>query len=190
MAKPIGRTAVVIGAGIGGLSAAAAVSEFFSQVIVLERDELPDHPAPRPSVAQGRHPHLLLVGGLRALEQLFPGFGDDLAAAGAVRYQVGIDIRIERPEFHPYPQRDFGLHSYAMSRPLIEFVARRRAAQLSNVTLRFDGTLMFAAALTRLAAREPETHKLMTEVQHFLRSSDAYREPALMQRIKAEMASA
>jgi 2-polyprenyl-6-methoxyphenol hydroxylase-like FAD-dependent oxidoreductase len=136
MAKPIGRTAVVIGAGIGGLSAAAAVSEFFSQVIVLERDELPDHPAPRPSVAQGRHPHLLLVGGLRALEQLFPGFGDDLAAAGAVRYQVGIDIRIERPEFHPYPQRDFGLHSYAMSRPLIEFVARRRAAQLSNVTLR------------------------------------------------------
>ena len=136
MAKPIGRTAVVIGAGIGGLSAAAALSEFFSQVIVLERDELPDHPAPRPSVAQGRHPHLLLVGGLRALEQLFPGFGDDLAAAGAVRYQVGIDIRIERPEFHPYPQRDFGLHSYAMSRPLIEFVARRRTAQLSNVSLR------------------------------------------------------
>jgi len=54
----------------------------------------------------------------------------------------------------------------------------------------FDGTLMFAAALTRLAAREPETHKLMTEVQHFLRSGDAYREPALMQRIKAEMAAA
>jgi 2-polyprenyl-6-methoxyphenol hydroxylase-like FAD-dependent oxidoreductase len=70
------------------------------------------------------------------LEQLLPGLGDDLAAAGAVRYQVGVDIRIERPEFHPYPQRDFGLHSYAMSRPLIEFVARRRTAQLSNVTLR------------------------------------------------------
>jgi len=136
MAQPIARTAVVIGAGIGGLSAAAALAESFSRVIVLERDELADQPAPRPGVAQGRHPHLLLVGGLRALEQLFPGFGDDLAAAGAVRYQVGIDIRVERPDFHPYPQRDFGFYSYAMSRPLIESVARRRATQLSNVTIR------------------------------------------------------
>ncbi|MGO9935977.1 MAG: FAD-dependent oxidoreductase [Steroidobacteraceae bacterium] len=136
MAQPIGRTAVVIGAGMGGLTAAAALCEFFSRVIVVERDELPAQAAPRPSVGQGRHPHLLLVGGLRALEQLFPGFGDDLAAAGAVRYQVGLDIRLESPEFHPYPQRDFGLHSYAMSRPLIEAVARRRLAQLSNVTVR------------------------------------------------------
>src|SRR5271170_2414249 len=107
MSKPIGRTAIVIGAGIAGLSAAAALSQFFSKVMVLERDELPVGPTPRPGVAQGRHPHLLLVGGLRALEQLFPGFGDDLEAAGAVRYRVSVDIRVEQPGFHPYPQRDF-----------------------------------------------------------------------------------
>src|SRR5271169_3261468 len=136
MAKVIGETAVVIGAGIAGLSAAAALSQFFSQVIVLERDELPAGAAPRPGVAQGRHPHLLLVGGLRALEQLFPGVGDDLAAAGAVRYQVARDIRVEQPGFHPYPQRDFGFFSYAMSRPLLETVIRRRLAQISNVTVR------------------------------------------------------
>ena len=136
MAKVVGETAVVIGAGIAGLSAAAAVCQFFSQVIVLERDELPAGPVPRPGVAQGRHPHLLLVGGLRALEQLFPGFGDDLAAAGAVRYQVSSDIRVEQPGFHPYPQRDFGFYSYAMSRPLLESVVRRRIARISNVTVR------------------------------------------------------
>ena len=136
MAKVVGETAVVIGAGIAGLSAAAAVCQFFSQVIVLERDELPAGPVPRPGVAQGRHPHLLLVGGLRALEQLFPGFGDDLAAAGAVRYQVSSDIRVEQPGFHPYPQRDFGFFSYAMSRPLLESVVRRRIAKISNVTVR------------------------------------------------------
>jgi 2-polyprenyl-6-methoxyphenol hydroxylase-like FAD-dependent oxidoreductase len=136
MTQQIGGTAIVIGAGIAGLSAAAALSPLFAQVIVLERDELPAGPAPRPGVAQGRHPHLLLVGGLRGLEQLFPGIGDDLAAAGAVRYQVSRDIRVEQPGFHPYPQRDFGFFSYAMSRPLLETVVRRRLAPISNVTLR------------------------------------------------------
>jgi hypothetical protein len=53
----------------------------------------------------------------------------------------------------------------------------------------FDGTLMFSAALNRLAAREPEIHKLTSEIQHFLRSTAAYREPAFMQRVQAEMAA-
>jgi len=52
----------------------------------------------------------------------------------------------------------------------------------------FDATLMFSAALNRLAAREPEVHKLTTEIQHFLRSTDAYREPEFVQRVQAEMA--
>ena len=38
MAEAVGGTAIVVGAGIAGLSAAAALSQFFSQVIVLERD--------------------------------------------------------------------------------------------------------------------------------------------------------
>jgi hypothetical protein len=53
-----------------------------------------------------------------------------------------------------------------------------------------DTNLKFLGALARLAARDPEIHKLMNEVQHLLRSSDVYREPALMRRIAAEMAAA
>lgn len=74
MAASLGKQAVVIGAGIGGLAAAGAVSDFFENVIVLERDELPQRAIPRAGTPQAQHTHALLGGGERALEALFPGF--------------------------------------------------------------------------------------------------------------------
>jgi hypothetical protein len=74
----LGRRAVVVGAGLGGLSAARVLADYFDEVIILDRDELPDDGAPRPGVPQGKHPHRLLGGGLKALENLFPGFGHEL----------------------------------------------------------------------------------------------------------------
>jgi 2-polyprenyl-6-methoxyphenol hydroxylase-like FAD-dependent oxidoreductase len=136
MPKSLADTAVVAGAGIGGLAAAAAMTPYFARVIVLERDELPLEPAHRPCLPHGRHVHALLAGGLRALEELLPGFGDDLAAAGAVRLESGLDLRVERPGFDPFPQRDLGAPIYALSRPLIESELRRRVSDFSNVTIR------------------------------------------------------
>jgi 2-polyprenyl-6-methoxyphenol hydroxylase-like FAD-dependent oxidoreductase len=136
MSDSMGEQAVIIGAGMGGLTAARALSGFFSRVVVVERDELPTHASQRPGIPQGRHLHTLLGGGQRALDELFPGFEHYLAAAGAVPYRVGLDIRVERPGFHPFPQRDLGWHGYAMSRPLIESVVRRCVAQHANVSLR------------------------------------------------------
>jgi glycine/D-amino acid oxidase-like deaminating enzyme len=43
----IGKQAVVIGAGMVGLTAAGALSDSFDQVVVLERDALPEEPAYR-----------------------------------------------------------------------------------------------------------------------------------------------
>ena len=37
----IGRRAVVVGAGMGGLPAARALADYFEHVVVLERDALP-----------------------------------------------------------------------------------------------------------------------------------------------------
>ena len=54
------QRAIVIGAGVGGLTAAAVLAHYFTQVIVLERDELPPGPLPRAGVPQGRHVHGLL----------------------------------------------------------------------------------------------------------------------------------
>ena len=92
----IARHAVVIGAGMGGLAAAKAVAPYFDKVIVLDRDALPDGPAPRAGTPQARHAHGLLAGGQKALEELFPGIESELAKAGAVSLNVG-DIMSSGP---------------------------------------------------------------------------------------------
>ena len=104
----IGKQAVVIGAGMGGLTAAGALADRFDQVVVLERDTLPSEPAYRAGTPQARHVHALLLSGQRALSELFPGFEQDLARAGAVPLRAGLDVRVERPGYDPFPQRDLG----------------------------------------------------------------------------------
>ncbi len=132
----IGRQAVVIGAGMGGLAAAGALAKHFDQVVVLERDTLPSEAAYRAGTPQARHVHALLASGLRALSELFPGFAQDLARTGAVPVRVGLDVRVEQPGYDPFPQRDLGLVSYAASRPTIEHTVRRRVESCTNTTLR------------------------------------------------------
>ena len=84
----IGKQAVVIGAGMGGLTAAGALADHFDQVLVLERDTLPSEPAHRAGTVHG-----LLLSGQRALGELFPGFEQDLARAGAVPLRAGLARR-------------------------------------------------------------------------------------------------
>jgi 2-polyprenyl-6-methoxyphenol hydroxylase-like FAD-dependent oxidoreductase len=132
----IGKQAVVIGAGMGGLTAAGALADRFDQVVVLERDTLPSEPTYRAGTPQARHVHALLLSGQRALSELFPGFEQDLARAGAVPLRVGLDVRMERPGYDPFPQRDLGWFSYAVSRPTIERAVRRRVESRANTTLR------------------------------------------------------
>src|ERR1700755_372011 len=122
----IGKRAVVIGAGMGGLTAAGALAERFDQVVVLERDTLPSEPTYRPGPPRARHVHGLLLSGQRALSELFPGFEQDLARAGAVPLRAGLDLRVERPGYDPFPQRDLGWSGYAASRPTIERGGRQR----------------------------------------------------------------
>jgi 2-polyprenyl-6-methoxyphenol hydroxylase-like FAD-dependent oxidoreductase len=131
----IGKQAVVIGAGMAGLTAAGALSDRFEQVVVLERDTLPSEPAHRAGTPQARHVHALLLSGQRALSELFPGFEQDIARAGAVPLRAGLDVRVERPGYDPFPQRDLGWFGYAASRPTIERAVRRRVESRGNTTL-------------------------------------------------------
>ena len=134
----LGRRAVVVGAGIGGLSMAGALAKHFEQVEVLERDRLTASAASRSGTPQDRHPHGLLAGGLKALGEIFTGFESDLARAGAVPVRVAQDVQYERPDVGVLPKRDFGLSLLCASRPLIELVLRRRAEAIPNITLRPD----------------------------------------------------
>jgi phytoene dehydrogenase-like protein len=69
--KAPGR-AVVLGASLAGLLAARVLSDNFTDVLLLERDELPAGAAPRKGTPQAVHPHGLLARGREVLETLFP----------------------------------------------------------------------------------------------------------------------
>jgi len=135
-ARKLSQRAVVIGAGMGGLSAAGALAPYFERVEILERDQLGASAGSRSGTAQDRHPHGLLAGGLRALDQIFPGYKRDLAAAGAVPVAFPREVQFERPDVGVLPKRDFGISVLCATRPLIELVLRRRAEAIANITLR------------------------------------------------------
>ncbi|SCF81659.1 MULTISPECIES: NAD(P)/FAD-dependent oxidoreductase [Streptomyces] len=75
----------MIGGGLAGVLAAWALRGYAERIVVVERDRYPERPAFRSGVPQGRHAHLLLEAGHRALEELMPGTREELRAAGAVR---------------------------------------------------------------------------------------------------------
>ncbi|MFF3313781.1 FAD-dependent oxidoreductase [Streptomyces sp. NPDC002952] len=74
---------IVVGGGIAGLLAAAAVAPYAERVSVLERDRLSGGTGPRAGVPQGRHLHTLLSSGARAIDQLLPGTLSHLYQHGA-----------------------------------------------------------------------------------------------------------
>jgi 2-polyprenyl-6-methoxyphenol hydroxylase-like FAD-dependent oxidoreductase len=135
MSRHIGGRAIVIGAGIGGLAAGGALAPFFQQVVILERDRLPDVAETRAGAAQGRHTHGLLAGGLKALDEIFPGYRQALVEAGAITIRVAQDVRFERADIGALPQRDLGISYLCASRPLIELVLRRQLESFDNVKI-------------------------------------------------------
>jgi 2-polyprenyl-6-methoxyphenol hydroxylase-like FAD-dependent oxidoreductase len=132
----LGKRAIVVGAGLSGLSAARALSDYFDQVMILDRDELPDDATPRPGVPEGKQPHALLGGGLKALENLFFGFGNQLMRAGAEPIDPGFDMLNEIPGQDAWPRIKLSLRTYSMSRPLIELALRRQVERIRNIRVR------------------------------------------------------
>ena len=132
---PLGARALIVGAGIAGIAAAAAAAPFFESVVILDRDEIPDEARHRRGVAHGNQLHLLLKGGEGWLEQLMPGLGDALVAAGAVPVHQNRDVRLwERDAFHP--SHDIGFAHLCMTRPAYERTMRRQLARFANIEIR------------------------------------------------------
>jgi flavin-dependent dehydrogenase len=131
-----GKRAIVIGAGISGLCAARALADYFAEVIVLERDNLPSDATARPGAPQGRQAHGLLGGAIKGLEELFPDFAHDVVQAGGVPVNPGSEVLIEIPGLDPFPRNEWNWFIYSLSRPLIELTMRRRVEQQHNIRLR------------------------------------------------------
>jgi 2-polyprenyl-6-methoxyphenol hydroxylase-like FAD-dependent oxidoreductase len=129
-----GNRAIVLGAGMAGLITARVLSDFYRQVLVLDRDIL-QGPGARRGVPQGRHAHALLAKGQQILEQLFPGLHEELTAAGVLSCDLSGNLRWYFGG-HPLRQKASGLLSVSATRPQLEFQVRRRVAALPNVEVR------------------------------------------------------
>src|SRR5947209_14984226 len=75
---------IVIGGSMAGLVAARVASDYFREVIVLDRDHFPPGSEHRRGVPQSRHTHGLLSSGCQMLESFFPGLCSELEEGGAL----------------------------------------------------------------------------------------------------------
>jgi 2-polyprenyl-6-methoxyphenol hydroxylase-like FAD-dependent oxidoreductase len=131
-------SAIVLGASIGGLLAARALSKHFNRVTIVERDVLPQQAAMRKGVPQSAHAHGLLASGYRVMDDYFPGMMDELEAMGAPRGDVVGDFMWF--QYGRWKLRhQSGLRGITLSRPCLEAALRRRVKAISNVTF-LEGT--------------------------------------------------
>ena len=125
--------AIVIGSGIAGLSAARVLANYFDQVMVIDRDRILGESIFRSGIPQAHHAHTLLPLGQMILEQLFPGFVDQLLDEGAEMvdtedetfyYERGI---WRKPKV-PYP-------TISCSRPKLENLLYRRMSASPQIKI-------------------------------------------------------
>jgi 2-polyprenyl-6-methoxyphenol hydroxylase-like FAD-dependent oxidoreductase len=133
--------AIVLGASMGGLLAARVLADHYTEVVLVDRDDLIDHDCsgahdcPRRGVPQGHHVHALLARGRENMEELLPGLTEELVTAGAVAGDVTGDVRwIMNGQRMPQPDSKMLLLS--MSRPFLEQRVRARVRTLPNVRFR------------------------------------------------------
>ncbi len=140
MNKLPGR-AIVIGASIGGLSAARMLADHFEHVTIIERDALQEE-GPRQGAPQANHIHVLLRRGVDLLEKYFPGLLDEMKADGIEPFDFTNDLRWL--QFGDWmPRYRSGIVLYPQTRFSLERHLRRRLRSFDNVEIR-DSTAVRA----------------------------------------------
>ncbi len=133
-----GDHAVVLGASMGGLLAARVLCDFYDRVTVVERDTLPTDPVNRRGVPQGRLIHAVLGRCTQVLDELFPGFVDELTAMGVGSWDDGDLSKLWMSAGGHEATRSGKAPDapaiYFPSRPLLEWNVRRRVKAIANVS--------------------------------------------------------
>ncbi|MCJ1676772.1 FAD-dependent monooxygenase [Streptomyces sp. APSN-46.1] len=132
--SPRPRTAVVIGGSLAGMLTAAALAEF-ADVVVVERDVLPEGPEPRKGLPQAHHAHLLWSGGARAIDALLPGTVERLLADGAHRIALPTNMVGYSPVGWFRRWQEQSHHVVLASRDLLDWHVRRSVRALPRVTV-------------------------------------------------------
>nr|WP_309568628.1 FAD-binding protein [Paenibacillus sp. sptzw28] len=122
--------ALVIGGGFAGLLTARVLSDYYGEVLIVDKDDFPEKPEDRAGTPQSFHPHRFTDRGKMITTRLFPGYEDDLSAEGApsILNKTVYNMNQYGSMELQYPQNDF-----KFSRALLEWVIRRRVQQIPNV---------------------------------------------------------
>jgi 2-polyprenyl-6-methoxyphenol hydroxylase-like FAD-dependent oxidoreductase len=124
--------AVVIGGSIVGTLTARVLSEFYREVVVLDRDTVLGVYSVRKGAPHAAHAHAFHSQGYDNVMELFPDLPEDLAKHGIPTPDLGhmrwyFNSRLLQ-------QTTTGLRSIGAQRPIIEGILRSKVAALPNVT--------------------------------------------------------
>src|SRR5689334_13113894 len=128
-----GKKAIVIGGGIAGLLAARVLAEHYGDVLVIERDGHPEKPGTRPGTPQSFHLHQVLPRGEAMLQELFPGFLDDLQALGAFPMRDTLTFMTNPYGMIPFPAGTDDKIAITYSRGLLEWAIRQRVQATAHI---------------------------------------------------------
>lgn len=126
------KRAIVIGGSIAGKLSARVLSEFFEEVVVVEKDMSSEKSIPRRSVPQSSQGHVLLKRGEEILEELFPGIIAEMVREGSTRSDFAGNITW----FHHGSQKikyESDVTIVQQSRPFLESHVNRRLNQYTNI---------------------------------------------------------
>lgn len=130
-----GGEAVVLGAGMAGLLAAAVLAEAYDHVTVVERDPLPPDAAPRRGVPQGRHVHVLLSRGAKAMDKILPGLLTEVTRDGGVTVTNLNRFHLDFGGFVLCQDDSESDATHLQTRPFLEGQVLRRVRAMPNVTV-------------------------------------------------------
>ena len=165
------QTAIVIGASMAGLLAAAALAPLYRRVLVLERDDLRDRSSPRKGVPQAAHVHGFLAAGCTALEQLLPGIVERVEAAGGAVGDMLQDARFYVGREQRFVAGASGIQGLVASRLLPERVVAQAVGALPNVEIRSGVQVsgpLFDSAAQRVAGVICQPHGASDDAQQAL----------------------
>lgn len=133
---------VVIGSSIAGLLSAAAMSPYYSKVILVDNDTFGGEGTVRKATPQGHHVHGLLSSGWTALQKLLPGVELRLKQMGAEWVHFGKEFRWHhfgkfKANFEDLMEGPF------MSRTCLEEAVRAEVTALGNVEFLSDAVVGF-----------------------------------------------
>ena len=123
---------MVLGGGMAGLLAARVLSDAYSDVVVVDRDDLTGTTGSRNGVPHGRHAHCLVARGHQIYEELFPGLTQGMSDAGVTLgdFNGGIQWNFNG---HRLAASDSGLMCVSSGRPILEQHVRQRVQAIPGV---------------------------------------------------------